>query len=143
MGYLNSLESYGTAIIRYNTVISVTKNPYSYQVIQVDGFVTVCLNLKMRNDSLCLDPTNTGKHSTLTLPRSTSTNASHCKSSGNSPKPAHCPARAALQYASCFSLIWRALSYLKKKDGRQLKIDTDQPAYACRRAQLVSMRVSP
>jgi hypothetical protein len=52
MGYLNSLESYGTAIIRFNTVISATKNPYSYQVIQVDGFVTVCLNLKMRNDSL-------------------------------------------------------------------------------------------
>jgi hypothetical protein len=47
MGNLNSLESYGTAVIRFNTGISANKMPYSYQVIQVNGFVTVCLNLEM------------------------------------------------------------------------------------------------
>jgi hypothetical protein len=51
-GELELIGKLDTAVIRFNTVISATKNAYSYQVIQVDGFVTVCLNLKMRNDSL-------------------------------------------------------------------------------------------
>lgn len=49
------------------------------------------------------------KH-TLTRPLRTSMSASHCKSSGYSPKPSQSPASALLQYASCLSLIFRAVS---------------------------------
>jgi hypothetical protein len=58
MGNLNSLESY-TAVVKLNIGNSAMRHPYSYQVVQVDGFITVCLNLQMVSNSRCLGPTST------------------------------------------------------------------------------------
>jgi hypothetical protein len=51
MGNLNSLESY-TAVVKLNIGNSAMRHPYSYQVVQVDGFITVCLNLQMVSNSI-------------------------------------------------------------------------------------------
>jgi hypothetical protein len=44
MGNWNSLESYDKDVVKCNTGYSVA--PYSYQVIQVDGFITMGLDLE-------------------------------------------------------------------------------------------------
>ena len=56
---------------------------------------------------------------TLTRPRRTSTRASHCRSSGYSPRPSQRSAATWSQKVSCFSLIFFAVSYLSRCQRRQ------------------------
>jgi hypothetical protein len=65
IGNLNSLESYGTAVIKLHPGNSAIKYPYSYQIIQVDGFVAVCLNLLKIDDPRDLGPKSTEKRAYL------------------------------------------------------------------------------
>ena len=83
---------------------------------------------------------------TLTLPRNTSTSASHWRSSGYgwSFKASQFPAKASAQYASCDSLIFLAVLYLKAAAAMSGRWECIYSAtYALRNAQMVSIRVLP
>ena len=70
----------------------------AHHVVEVDRLVAVRLNLEVVYEALVINKWNGCQAAaTLTRPRKTSTNASHWKSSGNSPSPAHSPLVAFVQ----------------------------------------------